>query len=463
MALLPPGFRRPESEGESTGSSSLTPPDITGIMKPPLPNGGGSPSPASGAAGSPARGDEGGDSQDVPPGQSSQSATTSDPFAGFPGVHPALQTEQPTRLGSDAGTPAAGVPRAMGSTGGPAVPAPGPASDRKADEPEPFTFSDPDPPERRGRSKLMLIGVAVAGVLGLAYGAGLLLDHSDIPNGTTVLGVDIGGSTQDEAVSKLNAAVGDSAEAPLKLKVDGEEKTLKPSVAGLSLDTEATVRGVTGRDYNPISVIGSLVGGSREGQPAFTVDEDKLKSALQGLSSGSATDGYVKFENGKAVPVPGKAATAVDPERGSKALEDAYKQRAASGDDPVTTMPVSKQQPKVTEAEMQRAIKQYGEPAMSGWVWLRAGDVEVPFSEQSIGEFFQLKPKAGGSKLQPVVDQKALAAKYGGAFDGVVIDAGAGTVKMTPAHARAAVTKALGQTAPAGKRIAEVEGARSAG
>lgn len=450
MPLLPPEFRRREDDVEATGSSApTTSPDITGIMKPPVPHDPGS----QGAVPHASRGQD-------PSGENEERA--SDPFAGFPGVYPPGGQQ---RTGQEAG--AAEPYAAAGPDGG----APGAVRENRdarkpgGEEPKPSASRAPEPPARRGRSKLMMVGVAAGGVLTLAYGAGLLLDHSDVPNGTTVLGVEIGGSTQEEAVEKLDAAVADLSTAPLKLKVDGEETTLKPSVAGLSLDTEATVRDVTGRDYNPLSVIGSLVGGSREAQPAFIVDDEKLKAALQELSSGSSADGHVKFENGQAVPVPGKTALAVDTDKGGKAVADAYKQRAASGEDTVITVPVSKQEPKITEAEMQRAIKQYGDPAMSGWVWLRAGDVEVPFSERSIGEFFQLKAKPGGSKLQPVVDQKALAAKYGGAFDGVVVDAGAGTVEMTPAHAVAAVTRALGEPAPpsGAKRVAEVEGARSAG
>ena len=47
--------------------------------------------------------------------------------------------------------------------------------------------------KKGGRSKLVLAGVAVVGVCGVAYGAGLLLDHADVPKNTTVLGVEIGG------------------------------------------------------------------------------------------------------------------------------------------------------------------------------------------------------------------------------------------------------------------------------
>ena len=429
MPLLPPQFQQP-ADAEPPPAGGPTPPSgITGVMKPPVPTGElPRDEPGQGA---------GGGIPVVPSSPQREREAANDPFAGF------------------AGTP-----------DGPASPEPGPsAEDTGGEEPEPFTFSDPVPRKRKGRSVLVLLGVAGAGVLGIAYGAGLLLNHADVPNGTAVLGVDIGGSTQEEAVAKLDAALGDRTTAPLKITVDGKERSLKPSVAGLGLDTEATVRGVTGRDYNPVSVIGSLLGGSRDVQPTYKVDEDKLAAAVEGLSggSGNSSEAMVRFENGKAVPVPGKAAMAVDTAKAASAVEQAYKERAASGKDVATTLPVSKQQPKITEREMRRAIKKFGDPAMSGWVWLRAGGVEVPFSEKSISDFFTLR--VGGSTLQPHVDPKVLAEKYGSAFDAVVIDAGTGTVKMTPKHAAAAVSKALIQPAPSNddKRVAEVQNARIGG
>ncbi|MBB1242913.1 hypothetical protein GL263_04935 [Streptomyces durbertensis] len=385
-----------------------------------------------------------------------------DPFAGSP-ASPSPAGPSPT------GAPADGPSASGPGVPGPAVPPPGPGADPRRreepePEPEPFTFSEPDPPARKGRSKLVLLGVAAAGLVGIAYGAGLLLDHSDIPNGTTVLGVDIGGSTQQEAVAKLNAALGSRTTDPLVLEVDGAEQQLKPSVAGLSLDTDETVRGATGRDYNPVSVIASLVGGTREAQPVFKVDEEKLRAALTELAGAGGTngaqEGMVRFEDGKPVAVPGKASMAVDADRAADTVEAAYRQRAATGRDSAVTLPVSKQEPKVTQAEFQRAIKEFGEPAMSGWVWLKAGSVEVPFSQRTIGEFLTMRP-AGNGRLQPVVDPEALAAKYGTLFDGVVIDAGTGPVPMTPKHAASAMTKALAEPAPPEpqRRYAVVEGA----
>lgn len=75
----------------------------------------------------------------------------------------------------------------------------------------------------------------------MAYGAGLLLNHSDVPKGTTVLDVDISGS-RDEAVSKLQTAFGTRAAAPIQLSVGGKPVELKPEKAGLTLDAQTTVR-----------------------------------------------------------------------------------------------------------------------------------------------------------------------------------------------------------------------------
>lgn len=363
--------------------------------------------------------------------------------------------------GSDhPGGPAAG-PGGAGpdqDLGGPDAPGAHDEPPARDDRPEP-------PPASKGRSKLVLVGAGLVGVLGLAYGAGLLLDHADVPNGTTVLGVDIGGKEKQAAVDTLDAELGDRVTAPLTIVADGQKSQLKPTVAGLSIDTEATVRDAAGRDYNPVSVIGSLFGGSREADAAVEVDEEKLEAELATLGTGSDAagprDGMVKFTNGKAVGVPGKPYKGIDTGEAVSTIEDAYRDRAATGENAPINLPVSTQQPKIGEREIQAAVRGFGKTAMSGWVWLKAGDVEVPFSEKTIGTFLTMR--AGGSSLQPVIDPEALQKTYGTAFDGVVVEGGAGTVEMTPKHAAAAMLQALREPAPAepDKRVAEVEGARS--
>ena len=125
------------------------------------------------------------------------------------------------------------------------------------------------------------------------------------------------------------------------------------------------------------------------------------------------------------------------------------------------TLPVTLQQPKIGEAELKKAVNGFGRTAMSGWVWLEAGDVKVPFSQPTLGKFLTMR--AGGSTLQPVIDPAELKKTYGSAFDGVMVEGGAGQVRMTPQHAAAAMIQALRKKAPPrpAERVAQVPGSHS--
>lgn len=309
-----------------------------------------------------------------------------------------------------------------GSGGGPAGPA-GPVS---AAEPRPAPRPAPAP-AKKGRSKLALVGAGVIGLLGIAYGAGLLLNHSDVPKSTTVLGVDIGGGTRDEAVNKLDAALGERARTPLQLSVGGNKAELAPDLAGLSLDSQATVRAAAGSDYNPVSVIGSLFGGERVAEPVILVDEEKLSVALADLAgtSGSAADGTIRFEPGKAVAVPGKAGQSLDVGRSMISVKDAYRAQVETGRPNVVELPVATREPTITQAELDRAMKEFAQPAMSGLITIKAGDKSIQFGPaKSLPKILSMKPIDG--KLVEVYDKRAIEELLDGVFDGVMITKGDG-------------------------------------
>ncbi|MFI8851478.1 hypothetical protein ACIGW3_14980 [Streptomyces sp. NPDC053499] len=399
-------------------------------------------------------------------------ATGSSPFGAGGAQSPGAPGEG--RLSSDtmvSGVPQAGGPGGPGGPGDSAVPSPGSSSNAPGTGPAgsqsaPSGAKPAKPAKKGGRSKLVLAGVAVVGVLGVAYGTGLLLDHADVPKGTTVLGVEIGGLTKHEAVNKLDDELGDRTKEPFRIKTSGGRTELKPSVAGVTLDTEATVRSAAGRDYNPVSVIGSLMGGTREADPAVEVDDAKVRAALKPLiakaEAKSPSEGMVKFTGGKPVAVKGSPHKVIDVDKAPGALKKAFIQRAVSGKNEPVELPGTVRKPKVTSAELNKAVDGFGRTAMSGWVYLKAGDVEVPYSQKTIGTFLTMRPSANG-KLQPYIDTAKLKETYGSAFDNVVIQGGAGTVRMTPQHAAAAMVEALKKKAPAepAKRVAEVPGARS--
>ncbi|NUK51525.1 hypothetical protein HRW23_02960 [Streptomyces lunaelactis] len=335
-----------------------------------------------------------------------------------------------------------------GGPAGPVVPAPAAAA-----RPAPRSA-----PAKKGRSKLVLASAGVIGLLGLAYGVGLLLDHSEVPKSTTVLGVDIGGGTKADAVSKLDTALAKRAASPLQLTVGGKKEQLAPDKAGLSLDSQATVRKAAGSDYNPVSVIGSLFGGERVTEPVILVDEEKLSVALTDLAgvSGSASEGTIRFEPGKAVAVPGKAGQTLDVGRSMISVKDAYRAQVETGRPNVVQLPVATREPTITQTELDRAMKDFAEPAMSGLITIKAGGKQIAFGPaKSLPKILSMKAIDG--KLVEVYDKKAIDDLLDGVFDGVLITKGDGKKHQVSADdvAQAMGTALRGRT-PA-ERTATIE------
>ncbi|MEV6669466.1 hypothetical protein [Streptomyces sp. NPDC051162] len=349
----------------------------------------------------------------------------------------------------DSGAPRVPVPK-------PKVPAPGAASSEAKSAPAKSAPAKSAPaksaPKKKGRSKLVLAGGALVGLVGVAYGAGLLLDHADVPNGTTVLGVSIGGSSKEQAVQKLDSALGDRATAPLKVSIGGKQATLKPAVAGLTIDTQATVRAAAGRDYNPLTVIGSLVGGTRTAEPSIGADEEKIADALKRASgeTGTAKEGTIKFEAGKAVPVYGQAYQGLDTDKAVAAVAQAYRDRAATGKDSTVELPSAGQQPKVDKAEVDREMQSFAIPAMSGLVTVQTDAAhKIQFGpERSLPKILSVKEVDG--KLVDSYDLEAVKELYGTTFAGVRIQRGDGSkTEVTPQDVVGALRKALMGKTPA--------------
>ncbi|MFE1175286.1 hypothetical protein [Streptomyces sp. NPDC058773] len=381
----------------------------------------------------------------TPPGAPKGPRGTKGPQGGAPGGR--------DRVSGD--TLVSGIPAVPG-TEKPSAPSPfaaGPAGEGDSAAPKPRPkIPEPINPPKKGRNKLVLAGVGVVVLAGVAYGAGLLLDHADVPNNTTALGVDIGGTSKEEAVKKLETALRDSRTAPLKLTVDGKSTALRPSRAGLDIDPQATVRRAAGRDYNPVSVIGSLFGVHRTAEAAVIVDDEKLQIALENATGpgGAAADGGITFENGKAVPHYGAPHKAIDVNASMKKVADAYRKRAATGTDAPVVLAAGTQQPKVTKAAVDRAMKQFAEPAMSGLVTVRTdASHTVSFSPQkSIPKFLSFKVVNGA--LVPYYDRPALKQLYGDTFNGVLVTKGDGSKHpVSVEEVASAVGKALLGTSPA--------------
>ncbi|MFC8388598.1 hypothetical protein [Streptomyces sp. NPDC057238] len=471
-----PGQRGPQgpagpTTGPATGSSPVARQAGKGSGAPAVPGGPGLPAlpvrpgAQSGQAGQPGQGAPGRPgaqaSQGAPAGFAGQGGSPGVPGGGLSDDTAILTPQKPAEPGTPGYGPrhdnvsghtvTSGIPVVPPGAdfNAPGGPADGPRPHTPPKLPEPVSTppaSSSKPAKKKGRNKLVLLCGCVVFLAGVAYGAGLLMNRSDVPKGTTVLGVDIGGGTRDEAVKKLDAALDDRLNQPLKLSVDGKTVELEPDNAGLQFDTDATVGGAAGSDYNPVNVIGSLIGNERVVEPVMPVDEEKLHAALEEAAggSGSVTEGSIKFESGKAVPVYPKGGQGIDVAKATDVVTEAYRTQVETGKSATVNVPTTAQQPKVTKAEIDRMMKEFAEPAMSANVIVRTDAAHsIEFSpENSLWKF--LGVKAVNGKLAEKPDLKALQELYGQTFDGVLIARGNGEkTAVTPQDVYGALRLAL--------------------
>jgi hypothetical protein len=78
-------------------------------------------------------------------------------------------------------------------------------------------------------------------VLAFVYAVLALTSGSGIPRNASVLGVDIGGQTPEQAAATLDKALGSAAREPIEATVQGKHISISPAQAGLGFDAKATV------------------------------------------------------------------------------------------------------------------------------------------------------------------------------------------------------------------------------
>ena len=263
--------------------------------------------------------------------------------------------------------------------------------------------TDPGREKAGGRVVLLLL-LGLALLFGGGYAAAYVGAGDKVPRGTTVAGVDVGGQTPEQAVRTLEEGLADRADEPIAVVVDGEPLTVSPDDAGLEVDYEASIDAAGGRQsWDPARLWDYYTDG--DDLPAvLDVDDAALTAAVDDLATAAGTparNGRVEFREGRMDITQPRTGHELDVDDARDAIEAAYLSDGSEVELSLTTT-----QPDIDEADVQEAVSEFGNPALSGPVTLLFGDSEVVLAPRVYAEALRLRPKDG--ELVAGLDRKAL-------------------------------------------------------
>jgi vancomycin resistance protein YoaR len=310
--------------------------------------------------------------------------------------------------------------------------------------------------------------VALATVLLLAgglYAAAGAFASDRVPRGTTVAGVEVGGKSPEQTRRTLERELADRVEAPITVTVEGESVEVSPQEAGLALDLDGTVEAAgAGDSWAPDRLWDYWTGGD-EVEPVLDVDESALEATLERLDSELGTepvDATATFTASTVRTTPATTGRLLDEEAAREGLLSAY-----LAEEPAVELELVDVEPTITDAEMEEAVSELANPALSGPVTLVFGDSPVTLRPRDYAPALSLE--ADGDELELATDLDVVKRLVGDATaTGAPVDATwrlvDGKPRVVPAkpgvsYEDGAVTDTFLDllTRPEGERTGEVE------
>ncbi len=256
------------------------------------------------------------------------------------------------------------------------------------------------PDRRRG---LLVAGVVAAALVAI-YLALVAASGDGLPRGTKVLGVDVGGQSEAQAVATLRTVLADRATATMDAVVAADHVSVVPRDAGLTFDAAATVAGLSGRIWNPVTLLTQFTGGPTP-DPVVVVDDALLAATVKALAADSdtpAVEPTVEVTGVSASLNPGKNGSRLDQEAAAAALTDAY----LVSSDPVV-LPVVESTPTVSDDAARTALD-LARRTVSGPFTVRVGAVTATIPAAALGEALAFTTANG--ELVPSLDGDVLRA-----------------------------------------------------
>lgn len=205
-------------------------------------------------------------------------------------------------------------------------------------------------------------GIAAA-VFGLLYVGDLVMSAGDVPRGTVVAGVEIGGMSKTAAEQKLQQQLGPHLNnRPVVVRAGDATATINPQTSGLTMDWEATIEQAGAQPLNPITRLTSFFS-THEVAPVSRGDRAQVAVALHQVVSKlnrQPVEGGITFQGTRPVAVGPVSGRTVDMAQATSLIVLHW----ATGqpvDVPFAEQPVS-----TTPQGVQQALTQVAQPAVSG-------------------------------------------------------------------------------------------------
>ena len=300
----------------ATPAEALSPYDPTGADAPPS-----AAEPGERAAWSP-------QSEGMPPSIAPKSPATATP----PSAQSQSEPQQDAAVVADAAEPAGVYLEPTGEAAFPAaLPEPAAKAEKsqkpdKADKAATKTDKAAAGSSASRRRRLVPAACAAgAAALLLAWGGIAWWTTQHIASGTSVSGVDVSGLSPKEARDRISKGVGDQLAQPVTLTVGQGSSELVPSGSGVSVDTDASVKQLTGFTLNPVTLAHRLSG--QRTDAVIRVDATALRGALEDrvdTMANGAVSATVTLDGTKPVTTPASNGVGLDVDASVKQLTGSW-------------------------------------------------------------------------------------------------------------------------------------------
>ncbi|HWH28977.1 MAG TPA: VanW family protein [Mycobacteriales bacterium] len=215
-------------------------------------------------------------------------------------------------------------------------------------------------------------------------------------------GLDLAGLDRSAAAQRISQGLAGAAGSPIALVAGDEVLTLRPQDAGLRVDADATADAAL--DAGLLDRLRGLVGAERDVDPVVALDEDRARQAVAAAAKGfdrPAREGSVSFEELEPTPVEPLAGRRVDVDGALEALREQWPRSQR------IEVPVEELEVRTSAEDVERAVEQIAEPAVSAPVVLVGEKGELAIPPETIAAVLRIEVSDDG-ELAPVVDAAAL-------------------------------------------------------